>query len=128
MCQRLLTKEKTPDLGTCIKECIIYEMTQKQAQKMQSADQHAADLEDTTVCLTNTQRTAYKENSQRYTSYPRKAETRVGIAAECRYCGQQHQQRQCPAYGKICRKCGKKNHFANVCRSRDIQTLDQDEK
>ena len=24
---------------------------------------------------------------------------------------------QCPAFGKMCRNCGKRNHFANVCRS-----------
>ena len=33
---------------------------------------------------------------------------------DCQYCGQQHARRQCPSYGKVCQKCGKRNHFANV--------------
>ena len=34
----------------------------------------------------------------------------------CKYCGGTHGKRQCPAYGKECRNCRKKNHFAKVCR------------
>ena len=36
----------------------------------------------------------------------------------CRYCGGSHVPRQCPAYGKMCARCGKKGHFKMVCRSR----------
>lgn len=36
---------------------------------------------------------------------------------ECRKCGQFHKWNRCPAYGKTCKKCGKLNHFAKVCRS-----------
>ena len=35
---------------------------------------------------------------------------------DCQCCGQQHASRQCPAYGKVCKKCAKQNHFANICR------------
>ena len=33
---------------------------------------------------------------------------------DCQFCGRRHEPRQCPAYGKICKKCGKRNHFATV--------------
>ena len=36
---------------------------------------------------------------------------------DCRYCGQKHEARKCPAYGQSCKKCGKKNHFESVCRT-----------
>ena len=36
---------------------------------------------------------------------------------DCKYCGSNHPHRQCPAYGKNCKACGKKNHFAKKCRS-----------
>ena len=39
----------------------------------------------------------------------------------CSYCGLKHQPRRCPAYGKLCNKCGKKNHFMSVCRSATAQ-------
>lgn len=34
----------------------------------------------------------------------------------CKKCGYTHEPRQCPAYGKICNKCKKVNHFAIGCR------------
>ena len=36
---------------------------------------------------------------------------------DCKCCGSYHQCRQCPAYGKTCKSCGKKNHFAKKCHS-----------
>ncbi len=36
----------------------------------------------------------------------------------CGRCGSQHGPRECPAYGKSCRKCGGQNHFAKMCRSK----------
>lgn len=35
----------------------------------------------------------------------------------CLKCGRQHEPRQCPAYGVVCHKCGKNNHFSKVCRT-----------
>ena len=32
------------------------------------------------------------------------------------YCGRTHSPRKCPAYGKVCHKYKKQNHFANMCR------------
>ena len=36
---------------------------------------------------------------------------------KCGRCGFVHQQGRCPAFGKNCNKCGKKNHFSAVCHS-----------
>ena len=36
---------------------------------------------------------------------------------ECRSCGYHHGNRQCPAIGQTCHKCGQKNHFQSKCRS-----------
>ena len=35
----------------------------------------------------------------------------------CHFCGDSHKKGRCPAFGKDCAKCGKKNHAAKVCRS-----------
>ena len=40
-----------------------------------------------------------------------------GGVKDCKYCGSSHQCRQCPAYGKNCKICGKKNHFVEKCQS-----------
>jgi len=38
----------------------------------------------------------------------------------CTYCDCQHgaQKESCPAYGQTCRKCGKANHYAAVCKAK----------
>lgn len=33
----------------------------------------------------------------------------------CNYCGEKHERGKCPAYGKVCSHCKRKNHFAKVC-------------
>ena len=37
--------------------------------------------------------------------------------SQCYGCGQDHHQdkSECPAFGKTCHKCGRNNHFVNVC-------------
>ena len=35
---------------------------------------------------------------------------------ECKFCSYEHAPKQCPAYGKECRKCGKMNHFQSKCQ------------
>ena len=36
----------------------------------------------------------------------------------CKYCGTSHVPKKCPAYGKQCHKCGRMNHFVNVCQDK----------
>ena len=38
--------------------------------------------------------------------------------AKCTFCGSSHLWGSCPAFGKMCDYCQKKDHFANVCRKR----------
>ena len=41
----------------------------------------------------------------------------------CQRCGRKHEKEKCPAYGEKCRKCGKPNHFAIVCRSQPARPI-----
>ena len=36
----------------------------------------------------------------------------------CGKCGRIHTQGQCPAHGKVCHSCGRKNHWTEMCRTR----------
>lgn len=36
--------------------------------------------------------------------------------------------RACPAFGKKCNACNKMNHFATCCKSRNVSTVENDEK
>ena len=37
--------------------------------------------------------------------------------SNCKCCGKAHNKRECPAYGKVCNRCGCKNNFESKCRS-----------
>ena len=47
---------------------------------------------------------------------------------KCKYCGLKHEQGKCPAYGKICNICNKRNHFQSVCKSKQksVQKIEQE--
>ena len=51
-------------------------------------------------------------------------------AGKCKFCGLQHElvKEKCPAYGKECTKCHKKNHFAKQCRTKSarVHTVEND--
>ncbi|KAJ0183794.1 hypothetical protein K1T71_000217 [Dendrolimus kikuchii] len=42
---------------------------------------------------------------------------------ECQYCGYTHDYGKCPAYGKTCAICKKKNHFAKKCKNKKVNIL-----
>ena len=42
------------------------------------------------------------------------------IINDCKYCSFTHQKGRCPAYNKICNKCGNKGHFASRCYSKRV--------
>ena len=43
-----------------------------------------------------------------------------GNTVSCKFCGNTHERdkNKCPAYGKKCKKCGKENHFAVKCKTK----------
>lgn len=44
---------------------------------------------------------------------------------QCKFCGYNHVYGKCPAYGKRCSKCSKRNHFASVCGSKEVNSLNE---
>ena len=45
-----------------------------------------------------------------------KSSSRGEVPVDCTKCGTRHAVRSCPAFGKSCHKCKKKNHFARMCQ------------
>ena len=41
-------------------------------------------------------------------------------ALHCTYCGTKQEKTKCPAFGKECSVCHKPNHFAYVCKTKQI--------
>lgn len=49
------------------------------------------------------------------------------IKRKCSKCNTSHAYRNCPAYGKRCKKCNKLNHFAIVCKNKKINQVDTED-
>lgn len=41
----------------------------------------------------------------------------------CKQCDSTHERARCPAYGKECRKCGEKNHYARCCNNKENEII-----
>lgn len=73
--------------------------------------------------------------SERYTSTPYTRQSRYStnyseargnrFTYTCYKCGLDCRARGCPAKGNDCSKCGKSNHFARCCRSRNNERISQ---
>ncbi|XP_055997848.1 uncharacterized protein K02A2.6-like [Ostrea edulis] len=45
----------------------------------------------------------------------------------CGKCGTSHDVGKCPAHGKNCLKCNKPNHFAKMCRTKNVNIVEHNE-
>nr|XP_012228184.1 PREDICTED: uncharacterized protein LOC105675538 [Linepithema humile] len=54
--------------------------------------------------------------------------TKDKMISNCTRCGKNHIVNNCPAYGKVCGKCKRQNHFAAVCRSHNKIKINELEK
>ena len=108
-----LTLKKTLDI------CRAAEMSQKQLKEVE-------DLQGEQVNSLRHYKPRHprkRKTKQSQQTYPRKPPTSTGTRgtgnkqSECKYCGRLHEFKKeiCPAYGKTCLKCKKKNHFASKC-------------
>ncbi|XP_055388193.1 uncharacterized protein LOC129616589 [Condylostylus longicornis] len=73
----------------------------------------------------------YKKGNFNGSSKSHESQQRYGENAEtrknCQRCGQKHIHK-CPAEGVKCRKCGKLNHFAKMCKSKlQVKILSKEE-
>ncbi|XP_038047830.1 uncharacterized protein K02A2.6-like [Patiria miniata] len=110
------------------------------AQSMQLAGDQAKMLSASTSTMaeSNTTVNAFKKkqaqrlnrptwSNQRQTSARSSSTQQQKPRKPCGNCGTFHKRRECPAYGKTCHKCNKKNHYADYCRSsRHVYTVNPD--
>lgn len=122
--QEVLQKsDELNNITTLVHFCENFEAAKKDRQKLSSATNNMAisniniadDLSQDELIAAISQ---YKKNKKARTT----ERERNSIPIKCSYCGysgtSKHSYVNCPAQGHNCKKCGKLNHFENVCRSR----------
>lgn len=108
--ERLL-READLTLASAVKVCHASELAIQHAKTF-SRSPRETDTESTAVAAVNTRqagRTYKKEQKESKDTFL------------CKRCGTKHGRKQCPAYGKICKKCNGQNHFAKQCFSKNKQ-------
>ena len=75
------------------------------------------------MCTSKWKRSKKKKQSSQNTTQqpvqqPMQKTSQQSFGRRCRYCGQTHPPKSCPAYGKQCSFCKKTGHFESVCRQK----------
>ena len=98
--ERLL-REPSLTLKSCIDLCRASELSKERNKSLTSTD---------TVNRINSRALLDRSGRTGPSGQPKPTKT-------CLYCGRQHEmiKEKCPAYGKMCNKCKKQNHFAVCC-------------
>ena len=97
--KNLLFAEPNLNLQRAIEICELREGAEKAAQALKS------EAEVTVVKMKKQGRRQH--NSKEQVSKD---------SFKCKYCGYKHDKRRCPAFSKTCAKCGRRNHFAAMCK------------
>ena len=112
----LQTRELT--LSNCIDICRASESTNQQLKSMTMSqdDVHALRMKNNGKKNNDKERRRPKESR----SVDRQYKEKQSSMLKCKFCGKTHRRRkeECPAWKKNCLKCGKANHFASQCRSK----------
>lgn len=96
---------------------LTLEEAERMCQATELAQQHAKTFDDPNVtAVHDSAKVAVVKNTTKRNVMQKK--TSNDETYSCKRCGNTHEPRQCPAYGKRCSKCSGKNHFAKQCLSK----------
>lgn len=96
---------------------LTLEEAERQCHASELAQQHAKTFSETGVTAGHdSAKVAVVKNKMKRNTPQNKDKNDATYS--CKRCGNRHEPRQCPAYGKKCSKCNGKNHFAKQCLSK----------
>lgn len=111
-----LLEQNDMKLDKVIEQCSVFEMT-----KVQSAD-----IKENVVYGVEKNRQETTNRYQKKQFQNKSSNKPEKIIKDCTKCGKNHPINKCPAYGKKCNKCKKINHFSNVCKSKNVNIIEND--
>eukprot|EP00794_Sanderia_malayensis_P014552 gene14552-16054_t len=102
-----LTLEKAVAAGHAAEE------TRRHAKELRSYQDN--------IDIHNVNRRMRKE--QRKYDTDRQSKYENDLIKKCKFCNSTHPRGKCPAYGKKCRSCKRKNHFEICCPHREVKAI-----
>ena len=118
--QKLLEEDTAPNLERTRQICLAQEKATRHGTSISAAGKdNNGDINATTAYKRG--RSQQREQAAQKNRTPHQQGRGATGERTCPGCGKKpaHNRHDCPAQGKKCNKCGKKNHFASVCRSTD---------
>ena len=113
--RRKLLQTRDLDIKRAIDICRACEVSSRQVREMRPSE----DVKKIGQTRSPRNRQSFARDSA---SAQRTVSTNRGKSPSsiCKFCGSKHEFKKelCPAFGKSCRKCLKKNHFATMCKSK----------
>ncbi|XP_052792117.1 uncharacterized protein LOC128226273 [Mya arenaria] len=130
--EKLIQEGSGLKLEKAIDICRSYEISQKQLKTMNAEDQNVHVVKQQKHYKPPNQAAKGKvPQTQKTQNFQKPYKQFNAPPSSCGRCGYRHTQSQTyPAKGKTCKKCGRKYHFAKVCRTRaerKIHELDEDD-
>ena len=109
-----LFREKECSLKSALEALRISEVTHEQLKRIGNEE----DKEDVNAVGERSQRDrrpkkTLESGEEKKTDRSKQDYRKNGI--DCAFCGEKHARRKCPAYGKTCGHCGRKNHYKKAC-------------
>lgn len=113
--QELLLRERELTLQKAIDICRAFETTRKQTQEMS---------------VSHVDKVTKGSTSDSGSKIAKGERDSSALINDCNFCGRSHEAKKtsCPAWGKVCRKCSTKNHFAVKCRKVNAVAAGQSEE
>lgn len=107
--ERLL-REVDLTLDKALQMCRAAETIKKQSKELQ--------FEVNTPVHAVTSKRGYGGAKPNKGNTVQKTRGKIDNKPECGRCGTKHERRKCPAYGKLCTRCGFRNHYSSMCRTK----------
>lgn len=133
MREKLLQDDEL-DLDGAIKLCISIENSREQSNLITSNSSKCLEVQTINKSKNKKHMKSFPKPPRSYATNPRPTQQErpttssgqrlKGNSGVCYRCGNVHGRNQCPAFGKKCSVCGLLNHFAKVCRSKHVNTID----
>ena len=118
--RRFAFLETELSLSALLAKARAFEISEQQATgiETEALSRQTLDNRDQETAHSLTRRVPPRRQPRKQSHHSSQREKRP--SSTCGLCGGQwpHRNAPCPAQGKTCRKCGKMNHFARVCRSK----------
>ncbi|OXA53834.1 Transposon Tf2-6 polyprotein [Folsomia candida] len=104
-------------------ESLTLEKAVKMSRQHETVKRQQRDLRGETTTTTNLARVGAKPEKQKKPNSKTKSvkSSPSDSSKNCKFCGRTHEMKKevCPAWGKDCKTCGKKNHFSKLCKSKE---------